>query len=173
MKTIVIYNSQTGFTKRYAQWIAEKTNGECVEFSKAKKMELSGYDAIVFGGWAFAGSISKLKWFKKNISKWSDKKLAVFCCGASPIENPEIERDLPKNFTEEELKIVRWFYCPGGLDYDKMPVTSKTMMKMFVKSLDAKKDKTEKDIEQIRMMSSSYDISDIKYIEPILDYINS
>ena len=173
MKTIVIYNSQTGFTKRYAQWIAEKSNGECVEFSKAKKMELSGYDAIIFGGWAFAGSISKLKWFKKNIAKWSDKKLAVFCCGASPIENPEIERDLPKNFTEEELKIVRWFYCPGGLDYDKMPVTSKTMMKMFVKSLDAKKDKTEKDIEQIRMMSSSYDISDIKYIEPILDYINS
>ena len=33
MKTIVIYNSQTGFTKRYAQWIAEKTNGECVELN--------------------------------------------------------------------------------------------------------------------------------------------
>ena len=82
MKTIVIYNSQTGFTKKYAQWIAEKTNGECVEFSKAKKLDLSGFDAIVFGGWAVAGSISKLKWFKKNISKWSGKKLAVFCCGA-------------------------------------------------------------------------------------------
>ncbi len=25
MKTIVIYNSQTGFTKRYAEWIAEET----------------------------------------------------------------------------------------------------------------------------------------------------
>lgn len=173
MKTIVIYNSQTGFTKRYAQWIAEKTNGECVEFSKAKKMNLSNFDAIVFGGWAFAGSVSKIKWFKKKIGKWSDKKLAVFCCGASPIDNPDIERDLPKNFTEEELKTIRWFYCPGGLNYEKMSVTSKTMMKMFVKTLDAKKDKTEDDINQIRMMSSSYDISDIKYIEPILNYINS
>lgn len=173
MKTIVIYNSQTGFTKRYAQWVAEKSNGECVEFSKAKKMNLDTYDTIVFGGWAFAGTISKLKWFKKNISKWSDKKLIVFCCGASPIENPEIERDLPKNFSEEELKIIRWFYCPGGLDYDKMSVTSKTMMKILLKSLNAKKDKTEKDIEQIRMISSSYDISDIKYIEPIIDYINN
>ena len=173
MKIIVIYNSQTGFTKRYAQWIADKTNGECVEFSKAKKMNLDTYDAIAFGGWAFAGTISKLKWFKKNIAKWSDKKLAVFCCGASPIDNPEIGRDLPKNFTEEELKAIRWFYCPGGLNYEKMSVTSKTMMKMFVKSLDSKKDKTEDDINQIRMMSSSYDISDIKYIEPILDYINN
>ena len=115
----------------------------------------------------------KIKWFKKNIEKWSNKKLAVFCCGASPVENPDIERDLPKNFTQDELKKFRWFYCPGGLDYDKMSVTSKTMMKMLLKSLESKKDKTEKDIEQIKMISSSYDISDIKYIDPIVDYINS
>ena len=47
------------------------------------------------------------------------------------------------------------------------------MMKTFVKFLKAKKDKTEEDLEQIRIMSSSYDISDIKYIEPIIDYLNS
>lgn len=172
MKTIVIYNSQTGFTKRYAQWIAEKANADCIEYSKAKNTDLDSYDAVVFGGWAVAGSISKLKWFKKNISRWSDKKLVVFCVGASPIENPEIELTYSKNFSEEELKVVRWFYCPGGLDYEKMPATSKTMMKMFLKVLKAKKDKTDADMEQIRMMSSSYDISDIKYIEPIIDYLN-
>lgn len=37
MKTIVIYNSQTGFTKRYAQWIAEETGADCLELSTAKK----------------------------------------------------------------------------------------------------------------------------------------
>lgn len=173
MKTIVIYNSQTGFTKRYAQWIAEKAEAECIEYSKAKNTNFDSYNAIIFGGWAVAGSISKLKWFKKNISKWSDKKLVVFCVGASPIENPEIEATLPKNFTEEELKKVRWFYCPGGLDYEKMSATSKTMMKIFVKMLNAKKNKTEADLEQIRMVSSSYDISDVKYIEPIIEYLNS
>ena len=29
MKTIVIYNSQTGFTKRYAEWIAEAAGADC------------------------------------------------------------------------------------------------------------------------------------------------
>lgn len=173
MKTIVIYNSQTGFTKRYAQWIAEKATAECIEYNKAKKINFDSYEAIIFGGWAVAGSISKLKWFKQNISKWKDKKLVVFCVGASPIENPEIEATLPKNFTEEELKQVRWFYCPGGLDYEKMPATSKVAMKMFVKMLNSKKNKTEDDMEQIRMVSSSYDISDVKYIEPIIQYLNS
>jgi len=37
MKTIVIYNSQTGFTRRYAQWIAEAAGADCLELSAAKK----------------------------------------------------------------------------------------------------------------------------------------
>ena|GEM_PF-3968787 len=29
MKSIVIYNSQTGFTKQYAQWISDVAGCEC------------------------------------------------------------------------------------------------------------------------------------------------
>ena len=43
------------------------------------------------------------------------------------------------------------------------------MMKMFLKALKAKKDKTEQEEVMIKMISSSYDISDKKYIEPILE----
>jgi len=49
-----------------------------------------------------------------------------------------------------------------------MSVPAKLMMKMFVKALKAKKDKTEAEQEMIKMISTSYDISDKKYIEPIL-----
>ena len=45
------------------------------------------------------------------------------------------------------------------------------MMKMFVKTLKAKKDKTEAEEIMVKMISSSYDISDKKYIEPILQYL--
>ena len=40
MKTIVIYTSQTGFTKRYAEWIAEAMGADCFELSVAKKKDL-------------------------------------------------------------------------------------------------------------------------------------
>lgn len=169
MKTIVIYTSQTGFTKRYAQWIAEAAGADCVELSEAKRKNLDTYEAIVYGGWACAGGIKNLKWFKRNIEKWADKKLIAFCVGASPIENPEIEPTLKRNFTEAEFKKVRVFYCPGGFNYEKMSASSKMMMKMFIKMLKAKKNKTVADQEQIKMISSSYDISDRKYIEPILE----
>ena len=169
MKTIVIYNSQTGFTKRYAEWIAQESGADCFELSVAKKKKLDEYDAIVYGGWACAGSISKIGWFKGNINKWEGKKLIAFCVGGSPIDNPEIEPALAKIFTADECKKVSIFYCPGGFNYEKMSAGSKLMMKMFIKTLKAKKDKTEEDEYMIKMISSSYDISDIKYIEPILD----
>lgn len=168
MKTIVIYSSQTGFTERYAQWIAEAAGGDCLELSSAKKKELTAYNTIIFGGWACAGSISKINWFKNNIHKWTDKKLIAFCVGASPIDNPETESALRKNFSEAQLKNINVFYCPGGLNYERMSVPSRLMMKMFLRSLKAKKDKTQEEQEMIKMISASYDISDKKYIEPIL-----
>ena len=168
--TIVIYNSQTGFTKKYAQWISEDLECECVEFSEANKMNLEQYETIIFGGWACAGEISKIKWFKNNMKKWGNKKLAVYCVGGSPIENPEIEVAMKNWFTEEEHQKVKSFYCPGGFNYEKMSGTSKLMMKMFIGALKAKKDKTEAEKIQIEMISKSYDISDKKYIEPIVEW---
>ena len=168
MKTIVIYNSQTGFTKRYAEWIAEEAGADCLELSAAKKKNLDAYGAIIFGGWACAGGISKLSWFKDNIEKWADKQLIVFCVGGSPIDSPDIGPALKQNFKESEWKKVNVFYCPGGFNYEKMSVPSKLMMKMFIKMLKAKKGKAEAEAEMIKMISSSYDISDKKYIEPIL-----
>lgn len=168
MKTIVIYNSQTGFTKRYAGWIAEAIGADCFDLSTAKGKSMDAYEAIIFGGWARAGSISKISWFKDNMDKWEDKKLIAFCVGASPIENPEIEPALKQNFTESELEKISVFYCPGGFNYEKMSAPSRLMMKMFTKALKAKKDKTEAEQEMVKMISASYDISDRKYIEPIL-----
>ncbi len=168
MNTMVIYNSQTGFTKRYARWIAEAAEADCLELSEAKKKNLSACEAIIFGGWACAGRISKLDWFKEHISQWTDKKLIVFCVGGSPIDSPDIEPALKRNFTEAELKKISVFYCPGGFCYEKMSVPSRLMMKLFIKTLKAKKDKTQEEQEMIKMISASYDISDRKYIEPIL-----
>ncbi len=171
MKTAVIYNSKTGFTKRYAKWIAKAAEADCFPLSEAKKENLASYEAVVFGSWACAGSISKVGWLKSNMDQWAGKKLAVFCVGASPIGSPEIEPTLKQNFNEAQLEKVKVFYCPGGLNYEKMPAPSKLMMKMFLKSLKAKKGKTKEEQEMVKMIAGSYDISDKKYIEPILEYL--
>ena len=91
--------------------------------------------------------------------------------GGSPIDNPEVDIALKRNFNESEQKKVKAFYCPGGFNYEKMSTPSKLLMKMFIKKLKAQKDKTEAEEIMVKMISSSYDISDKKYIEPILQYL--
>lgn len=172
MKTLVVYTSQTGFTKRYAEWLADAAGADCLELAQAKARDLSGYDAIIFGGWVCAGSISKIDWFKRNIDRWPGKKLAVFCVGGSPIDSPDIAPFLERNFTPVERTRLKAFYCPGGFNYEKMPAPSKLMMKRFYAALKAKKDKTEAEEAMAEMISKSYDISDKKHIEPILKYLN-
>lgn len=175
MSGIVIYNSQTGFTKKYAEWISSASGYECIEFSKAKRMKLNDYQTIVFGGWFIAGSISKLKWLKQNLNSLKGKKILVYGVGGSPIESPDIPGVLENLFTEEEkaLAKIKCFYCPGGFNYEKMKPKYKLMMKIFLKVLNSQPNKTEKDEKMIEMISSSYDITDKKYIEPILSEINS
>lgn len=166
---VVIYHSQTGFTKKYAEWISEALACECVALEEVKNKDFKKYDMIIFGGWACAGNVSKLKWFKDHMKHWSDKRLAVYCVGASPIGNPDIEKSMNGWFPEEKGKVAV-FYCPGGLNYEKMPMPSKLAMKMFVGALKAKKNKTEDEKIMTEMISKSYDISDQTYIVPIVEW---
>ena len=176
MRTIIIYSSQTGFTERYAKWLAEELQANTLTIAEAQKKPESffdDYETIIYGGYAMAGTIHKVKWFQEHIDKWKGKKLAAYCVGGSPIENPEVEKALNSHFGEAKLARVQLFYCPGGFNYEKMNLPSKAAMKMFVKMLKNKKDKTEEEKKMVEMVGQSYDISDKKYIEPILEYLKN
>ena len=51
MKTIVIYNTQTGFTKQYAEYIAQKLGCLCWPMRGLYSQILEDYDLVIFGSW--------------------------------------------------------------------------------------------------------------------------
>lgn len=171
MKSVIIYNSQTGFTERYANWIAKELACEAIPFKEAKKQNFDQYDTIIFGSWCMAGSICEIAWFRKLMDQDKSKKYVVFAVGASPIENPEVEVALSKIVLDEHKDICRAFYCPGGLNYGKMKFVSRNLMKMFAKMVANKKDKTDVEKGMAEMIGKDYDISDPKYIEPLVEYL--
>lgn len=172
MKTAVIYTSKTGFTRRYAKWIAEAAQADCFDLKQVQKKDFSDYDAIIYGGWVCAANVSHLKWFQNHLPQWTGKRLIVFAVGGSPADSPDIQSFMDRTFGGEEFRDVAAFYCPGGLSYENMSVPSRTMMRLFVKSVAAKKDKTPYEAEAARTMANSYDISDRKYIAPILSSLS-
>ena len=174
MKSLIIYTSNTGFTRRYAEWLAEKMSGDLLNLKDAQKKSMDffeDYDAICYGGWAMAGSLVKAKWFIEKTVNWKNKRLAMFCVGASPNDNPDVDAFLQNVLTEDQKKYINVFYCQGGFSYEKMKAPSRLAMKMFISALRNKKDATEKEKAMAEKMASSYDISDVKYIEPIAMYL--
>lgn len=174
MKTLVIYTSQTGFTKKYAEWISEELKADIYDLKDAKKKPgdfFKAYDAIIYAGWCMAGTVVKVKWFLENATNWKGKKLAVVMVGASPNESNDVEVALKNVLTDEQRQYMTAFYCQGGIDYDKLPLPSRTTLKMFSKFLKNKKDASEELKEMAEYISHSYDISDRKYIDPIVSYV--
>lgn len=171
MKTIVIYNSQTGFTKQYAQWIAQELQCDSVSLQRINEIALSEFDTIIFGSWCHAGRIKKLNWVFEELKKNAKKNYVVFAVGASPMDSPDVEKTMEQNIPKNS--IVKGFYFQGGLNYEKMNLSSRAMMKLFASMLKKKKDATESEKKMAEMVSRSYDISDKRFIVPLLRYVHS
>lgn len=171
MKAVVIYNSKTGFTKQYAQWISAEVKCDCISLEEVGRISLKDYDTVVFGSWFHAGRIQKLGWLFDRQKEDMSKNYIVFAVGASPADNSDVktamENNIPKN------SVIKSFYLPGGLNYDKLGITARIMLKIYSTMLKKSKNSTLEQIKAGEMMSKSYDISDKKYIIPIVRCIFS
>ena len=146
MKTLIIYTSQTGFTKRYAEWLADEMKADMYDLKNVKNKEeafFDAYDAIVYAGWIMAGKVVKTNWFLDKANGWKGKRLAVMAVGGSPNDNPDVEVTLKNLIPEDKSRYIKAFYCQGGLDYEKMSLGSKMLMKTFSAMLKSKKTKDE------------------------------
>ncbi len=168
---IVLYNSWTGFTQRYAGLIGKAL--DCpVHALKDAPADLSQYGAVVFGSRLHAGSFDGWKKAQKLLTQRGAKKLVVFATGAMPNEaEDQIQKVWAQNLTPEEQKTIPHFYLQAGLCYEKMGGVDRAMMKFAAWAMTRKKAKTPEDKAFQNAIASSYDISDPKYIQPIVSFL--
>ena len=84
-RAIIIYGSQYGTTKRYAEHLSEMTGIESVAFKDAKAIDM--YERVLFMGALYAGSVLGLK---KTVSKMSPKQeLVIVTVGLVDPTDPE------------------------------------------------------------------------------------
>ena len=168
MKTIVIYKSRTGFTKRYAQWIAEELACEVIAYDDIPDINFDHVDVIIYGGRVHAGKIDDLGKIKKLFVN-NESKLIVFATGATPIEAAEeIEKIMRCNFDDTSIP---HFYMQSGLCYEKMGLVDKTIMTALSKMLSNKNNKSDAEKGTAMAISKSYDISDRTFIQPLIQCV--
>lgn len=170
-KAVVIYKSDTGFTKKYAEWIARELQCELMENKKINPSKLVDYDTIILGGSVMANMIAGAELIKNHFGELDKKQLVVYACGMGAPNAEEQEAMWAQNFTQEQLTKVKCFYCRGGLDFNKLKGIKKMMLKMMCKKMAQKTDRTQQETDMLNALNGPVDFSDVSYIQPILEYI--
>lgn len=153
MNIIVVYNSKTGFTKKYATYISEELQCDMISLKDSAKKDLSNYH-IIYGGWIFGGMIMGLNKVKAN---------TIFAVGSTPLDIIDV------NKLKSQNNINELFYMPGGFDFKKHNIFIRFMLKSIKKSTMKKENKTKEEEYMATHLGESFDISDKKYIKPLID----
>lgn len=171
-KGIIIYQSKYGATKKYVKWLIEITNFDFVETKKAVLNKVEQYETIILCGGIYASGIAGLSFLKKNISKLKDKKITIFCVGASPYDESAFHEIKEYNL-KNNLKEIQLFYGRGAWDEDNMTLRDRTLCRILQKSV-AKKDPNTYEPWMKALMCAvgqKCDWTDKKYLKPLLDYL--
>lgn len=177
MKVIVIYKSKTGFTKKYAEWIAEALEGDICEVSRVKIDMLEDYDTVIYGGSLHAVGIIGVKFITKNTNKLKGKKLVVFATGASLPEERVVNDVLNNNFTPEQREYIKFFYLRGGFDYGKLSLFDKLLMSLMKKHINNKvkqnKELAPDERGMLTLFEKSVDFTEEGNIADLIEFVKS
>ena len=141
-KTIIIYRSKTGFSRRCALWLGEDLRCRAADWSERKGLDLAAYSTVILVSGLYAVAL-----------------------GASPAESPECKETLEKLFNP--LPQVRGFYCQGGLDYEHMGAVDRTLMAGLRSMLRKDPEKA----EMLDYISKSFDVLKRESLEPVLAWV--
>jgi menaquinone-dependent protoporphyrinogen IX oxidase len=169
-KTIVIYRSTSGFTKKYAEWIAQECQADLFDAKKIDADKLVEYDVVIFGGSLHVVGISGLNLIKNNMPRLSGKKVIVFAVGASPPRENVLAEVREHNFGKE-MGGAELFYLRGGFDYSKLDWGNKVLMTLLKVRLKFKKNKTPDELGMLAAYAKPMDFTKKDNIKGIVESV--
>lgn len=149
---IVIYESKTGFTEKYARWIAEELHCEARALKSISGQGLLEYDTVIFGGWIMGNHIMGLD---KLLSR-QHPSVIVYGVGASPAAQETAALIRQQN----SLGDIPFFYFQGGIAYEKLGRLTGYMLRFMGRQLAKRRDRTEQETDMAKLLSGSFDHSD-------------
>ena len=175
-KTLVIYSSKYGHTKKYAEWLAEDLSADICDDKNLKKEMLNNYSVLLFGSSLFAGKNKAALLIVKYFEQMKDKKVVLFTCGLADVSNETntigINKALDRVITPEIRNKIKIFHVRGGIDYDNLSFLHKTMMKMLHSKVSkmSENELNDENKEFLATYGQKVDFMDRKMIQPIVEY---
>ncbi|MGM0471309.1 MAG: flavodoxin domain-containing protein [Bacillota bacterium] len=171
MNSIVIYNSKTGFTKQYAEWIAAELDSDIESGAEVKKDILSKYETIIYGGGVYISKINGVKLIKDNLKLLADQEIIIFATGMAPARKEVITEIKDKNFSTLEQEQIKFFYLRGGFDYEQLNFVDKMLMSLLKLRLKLKFSLNQDEQELIAAYDQPVDFTDRDNLTELFTYL--
>lgn len=161
----IVYESNTGFTKKYAELLSKETGLAAYERKEAGAKLKKGTE-VIYMGWLMAGSV---KGYKQASKKYRVKALAGVGMG-SP--NDKAVEDIVKKYSIADMPV---FYLQGGFDMNKLHGVYRVMMKNMAKIMGSatnkKEVKTDEELLMLEVVANGRDFVRTENLNSIISWI--
>ena len=172
---IIIYGSQYGTTRKYADELAKRTNIECKSYEDV--IDIDQYNTVIYIGGLYAGGVLGMKKTLAKISQCQNKKIIIVTVGlADPMDadnTDNIKSNMKRQLSKELYENAHIFHFRGGIDYSYLNFKHKTMMGLLYKKAVGLPE--EKKTAEIKAMIETYnqkvDFVDFESLNQLIDCI--
>ena len=174
MNSIIVYGSNYGTTKQYADELSRRTNMKVISFKKVNQ-QINDYDNIIYLGALYAGGVLGMSKTLKKLNNISNKKIIIVTVGLSDptdeVNKNNIRNNIKNQIPREVFEKAKIFHLRGGIDYSKLNFAHKTMMKLLynaVKNLPKEK-LTAEDRAMIETYNKKVNFIDFSSLDEIIN----
>ena len=175
MEHVIIYGSQYGSTRRYAEKLSQRTGIPAFSYKDAPP--LSDKKTIVYLGGLYAGGVLGLARTLPGCSLHEGQRLILVTVGLADPNEPEnrenIRTYLQRQLSPRLLDRAKVFHLRGSISYPSLSFPHRTMMKLLYQSLRGVP--PEKQTSENRALMETYgkqvDFTDFSALDPIIQEI--
>ena len=158
----IVYKSNTGFTKKYAELLSAET---VLPYYALSENRVKSGEPVIFMGWLSAG---KIKGYSKALKKYDVRAVAGVGLRAQD------SAALNELITQNKISDVPAFYLRGGLDMNRLRGMNKFLLKMFYKMMsDKAKDGDAEALEIVDAYRNNKDFVSLENLKEMLDWYRS
>lgn len=171
MDSLILYGSQYGWAKRYAEAFSQMTGFPAVSYQDCG--DLSSQGQIIYFGGLYAGGVKGLRQTAGAFPPGAG--VIIVTVGLADVSDPEntgsIRRSVQKQVPERVWDRAAVFHLRGGIDYSRLSFQHRTMMSLLHSKV--KRLPEEKQTAETRGILETYgkavDFFDRDALTPILD----
>lgn len=174
---IIIYGSQYGTAREYAQELSERTQINAADYKDIT--DISRYDMIIYIGSLYAGSVLGLKKTLNKIEDASKRKIIIATVGlADPndkMNTDGIVKKIRSQLSDDICSHTSIHFLRGAIDYSTLSFKHRTMMKFaFKRSKKLKEDEITPEVKAVlETYGKKVSYVDFDALNPIIDEINN